>query len=144
MSAIVDYSYYGLVYMGQEVDEASFPALCARALDVVGAMTRWRVSEDNFATFHPRVQDLYRKAVCAQIEFFTVNGLDSVTISMGADRGFTVGKVSVSGRSGSELTRGGAMANNIAPMALMYLEQTGLMNPAVPVSPDMPLIGGWF
>lgn len=144
MSAIVSGEYYSEVYMGTEVDEASFPALCARALDVVGAMTRWQVTEDNFAAFPLWIQDLYRKAVCAQIDFFGVNGLDSVTISAGADRGFTVGKVSVSGRSGGELTRGGAMADNIAPLALLYLEQTGLMNPAVPVSPDMPLIGGWI
>lgn len=137
MSAIVDYEYYYTVYMGSEADEASFPALCARAADVVGAMIRWKDPEAMTAF----QLTLYKKAVCAQVDFFAVNGLDSV--AGGNDRGFTVGKVSISGKSGSDLVRKGAMADNIAPMAIMYLEQSGLMNPQVATVPDMPLIGWW-
>ena len=142
MSAIVDWTYYSTVYMGQEADQTSFPALCARASDIVGAMTRWAVTEDNLATYPALVQTLYRKAICAQVDFFAVNGLDSVNISAGVDNGFTVGKVSVHGRSGASAS--GSMRDNIAPLAQLYLEQTGLLNPAVPVAPDMPLIGWWF
>lgn len=127
MSAVVDYTFYSTVYMGSEADEASFPALCARAADVVGAMTRW-VDPD---TLDAWTLNLYKKAVCAQVDFFAVNGLDSAAGNDG--RGFTVGKVSISGKSGSELKASGAMAGNISPMAILYLEQTGLMNPAVPV-----------
>ena len=127
MSAVVDYTFYSTVYMGSEADEASFPALCARAADVVGAMTRW-IDPD---TLDAWTLNLYKKAVCAQVDFFAVNGLDSAAGNDG--RGFTVGKVSISGKSGSELKSTGAMAGNISPMAILYLEQTGLMNPAVPV-----------
>ena len=76
---------------------------------------------------------LYRLAVCSQIDFIAINGIDSIT--GGGDNGFTVGKVSVHGVSGTKT--GGAMSANISPAALTYLEQTGLMNPAVPV------VGGW-
>ena len=124
---IVDYTYYSTVYMGSEAEEASFPALCARAADVVGAMTRW-VDPD---TLDAWTLNLYKKAVCAQVDFFAVNGLDSAAGNDG--RGFTVGKVSISGKSGGEIKAMGAMAGNISPMAILYLEQTGLMNPAVPV-----------
>ena len=141
MGAIVDYDFYTAVYMGTEADAASFPALCARAMDVVGAMTRWQVGESNIAHYPALVQLLYRKAVCAQVDFFAVNGLDSV--AGGNDRGWSVGKVSVSGRSVADTVRKGAMSDKISPMALMYLEQTGLMNPAVPVAPEMPLVGWW-
>ena len=141
MSAIVDWTYYSTVYMGQEADQTSFPALCARAMDIVGAMTRWAVTEDNFGTHPTLIQTLYKKAICAQVDFFAVNGLDSVTLSAGVDNGFTVGKVSVHGRSGVSAT--GSMSDNIAPLAQMYLEQTGLLNPAVPVAPDMPLVRWW-
>jgi hypothetical protein len=113
--------------MGQEADEASFPALCARAADVVGAMTRWKDPE----TMTAFQLTLYKKAVCAQVDFFAVNGLDSV--AGGTDKGFTVGKVSVNNRNSSETAKGGAMSGNISPMCIMYLEQSGLMNPAVPV-----------
>ncbi len=133
MSAIVDFSFYSTVYMGTEADETSFPALCARAEDIVGAMTRWAVTVNSIDQFHELVQTLYRKAICAQVDFLAVNGLDSLTIAAGADNGFTVGKVSVHGRSGVAASAAGDMAGNVAPLAMMYLEQTGLLNPAVPV-----------
>lgn len=131
MSAIVDYEFYSTVYMGTEADEASFPALCSRACDVVGAMTRWIKPE----TLEEPVLTLYKKAVCAEVDYFALNGFESV--AGGSERGFTVGKVSVSGKSGSELKHEGVMRNHLSPLVLMYLEQTGLLNPAVPV------VGGW-
>ena len=123
----VDFEYYSAVYQGKEADETSFPALCARAEDVVGAMVRWA----DPATFTPFQLTLYKKAICAQVDFFAINGLDSV--AGGTDRGFTVGKVSISGKSGSDLARKGSMADSLSNLVLMYLEQSGLLNPAVPV-----------
>lgn len=139
---IVDFEYYYNVYMGTEAAQASFPALCARAQDVIGAMTRWRATEETVNAMHPRLQTLVKKAICAQVDYFALNGLDSVAGS--SDRGFTVGKVSISGKSGSDLVRRGVMAEHISPMASMYLEQSGLMNPQVATGPDMPFIGGWL
>lgn len=139
---IVDFEFYSTVYMGSEVDEASFPSLSAKAEDVVGAMAHWAVSEDNLSILHPKILTLYKKAVCAQIDFFGLNGLESAM--GGTDRGFTVGKVSMSGKSGSDLVRKGAMVDSIAPMARMYLEQTGLMNPQVPTLPEMSIVGLWW
>lgn len=142
MSAIVDYTWYVDTYMGTEADEVSFPALCARAEDVVLAMMRWKVTEDNLSTYPSIIQTLIKKAICAQVDYFAVNGLDSV--AGGSERGFTVGKVTLTGKSGGELTRKGAMAEHISPLVLMYLEQTGLIGPQVPTAPDMPLVGWWF
>ena len=136
MSAVDYEAYYYSVYMGSEADAASFPALCARAVDVIGAMTHWV----DVSTYPQHIQDLYAKAVCAQVDFFAVNGLDSV--AGGSDRGFTVGKVTVAGKSGNEAR--GAMSSHVSPMVHMYLEQTGLLNPSVPVAPSEPLIGWWF
>lgn len=126
MSAVVDYTFYTAVYMGSEAEQASFPALCARAADIVGALTRW-VDPDTLDTW---TLTLYKKAVCAQVDFLALNGLDSV--AGGPDTGFTVGKVSVSGKSGSDMVRKGVMAANLSPLVQMYLEQTGLMYPGVP------------
>ena len=128
---IVDFVYYYNEYHGQEADQTSFPAFEARAEDIVCAMTRWQVSEETIADLPAFVQTLVKKAICAQVDYFGVNGLDSAAGNDG--RGFTVGKVSISGKSGSEIAHKGALSGNISPLALMYLEQTGLMNPAVPV-----------
>ena len=130
MSAIVDFCWYQSVYMGSEADAASFPALNAHASRVIGAMTRWQVTSENLNDLPSLVQTLYKLAICSQIDYLAINGVDS--ISGGDDVGFSVGKVRVDGKSKS--SAGGAMSASISPAAISYLEQTGLMNPAVPVA----------
>ena len=130
MSAIVDFAYYSGTYMGTEADATSFPALNAHASRVIGSMARWQVNENNFAELDPFIQNLYRLAICSQVDFLAMNGVES--ISGGEDAvGFSVGKVRVDGRARS--SAGGALSASISPAAIAYLEQTGLMNPAVPV-----------
>lgn len=129
--AIVDMAYYDTVYHGEEASESEFPALEARAEDVIGAMTRWQVTACSFACLPPFQKALARKAICAQIDFFALNGLDSVDTQNG--RGFHVGNVGITGKSGGDLIRKGAMQDSVSPLAIQYLEQSGLMNPAVPV-----------
>lgn len=138
---MVDYSFYATVYRGMEADEASFPALCARAEDVIGAMTRWQVTESTIANLPDTIQMLYKKAICAQVDSFAINGLDSVTA--GNDVGFTVGKVSVNKGSSSASVAAGSLVGSISPMATAFLEQTGLLYRGVPVAPD-PFIGRWY
>ena len=135
MSAIVDYTYYSQTYMGTEADEASFPALNAHASRVVANMTRWQVDETTIDQFPSLVQTLYRLAVCSQIDFLAINGVDSLTDGE-SSVGFSVGKVRVDGKN--KTSAGGAMSASISPAAISYLEQTGLMNPAVPVAGCYP------
>ena len=123
---VVDYGFYTNVY-GGTVDETSFPALCARASDIIGAVTHW-VDAETIATLPALHQTLYKKAICAQVDFLSINGIDSVNET--ASAGYTVGKVTVHGKASS--TTGGAMSESISPLAVTYLEQTGLMNPQVP------------
>ena len=129
MSAIVDFAYYQGTYMGKEAKEASFPALYAHASRVIGAMTRWQVTEENFATFPAFVQTLYKLALCAQVDTLAINGVESLNTIGGV--GFTVGKVRVDGYASART--GGAMSASVSPAAVAYLEQTGLLYPAVPI-----------
>lgn len=135
MSAIVDYTYYTRTYMGSEADQASFPALNAHASRVIANMTRWRVNEETIDQLPSLVQTLYRLSVCSQIDFLAINGVDSLTDGE-SSVGFTVGKVRVDGRA--KTSTGGAMSASISPAAISYLEQTGLMDPAVPVAGCCP------
>ena len=136
MSAIVDFQYYTGTYMGSEADQASFPALNAHASRVIANMTRWQVDETTIDELPPLVQTLYRLAVCSQIDFLAINGIDSLTDGEGSV-GFSVGKVRVDGKAKAS-AGGGAMSASISPAAISYLEQTGLMNPAVPVAGCYP------
>ena len=120
---VVDYGFYKNVYMGSDADIASFPALCARASDIVGALTHWV----EYEKIPPFIQLYYKKAICAQIDFLVINGTDSINET--ATGGFTVGKVTVHGKASNS---GGKMQDNISPMTVNYLESTGLMNPQVP------------
>ena len=120
---VVDYGFYKNVYMGSDAEIASFPALCARASDIVGALTHWV----EFEKIPPFIQLYYKKAICAQIDFLAINGTDSINET--ATGGFTVGKVTVHGKASNS---GGKMQDNISPMTVNYLESTGLMNPQVP------------
>ena len=124
---MVDFTFYSTVYMGTDADNASFPALCARASDVIGAVTHW-ADETTISKLPAVYQTLYKKAVCAQIDFLAINGMDTLNES-GSDGGWTVGKVTVHGKTGST---GGKMAESISALAIGYLEQTGLMNPNIP------------
>ena len=129
MSAIVDFTYYTSVYMGKEADATSFPALNAHASRVIGSMTRWQVTEENFAELPSLTQTLYKLAICSEIDFLSINGIEALS---GEDSvGFSVGKVRVDGKAKSGMA--GAMSANVSPATLSYLEQTGLMYPGVPV-----------
>ena len=123
---VVDYSFYSTVYKGNDANQTSFPALCARADDVIGAVTHW-MSDEKLLSLPPFLLLQYKKAVCAQVDFLAINGTDSLNET--GETGFTVGKVTI---HGSQKASGGKMSENISPMAIAYLEQTGLMNPQVP------------
>lgn len=129
---VVSFEFYSTVYGGTDATAQTFPALCARADDVIGAVTHW-VDETALSRMHARVQMLYKKAVCAQVDFFALNGTDSLNET--ATGGFTVGKVTVQGKANAS---GGKLSESISPLAISYLEQTGLMNPQVPT------VEGWW
>lgn len=131
---VVDFSFYCNVYRGTDATEQTFSALCARASDVIGAVTHWKVDETTISNLHVMVQQLYKKAVCAQVDFLSINGMDSLNETETA--GWTVGKVTIHGKNSTKA--GGSMSESISPLAIMYLEQTGLMNPQVPT------LEGWW
>ena len=126
---VVDWDFYFSVYRGTDADDASFPALCARAEDIVGAVTHWVDVTDLPAI----IQTLYKKAVCAQVDFLAINGIDSLNET--ETGGFTVGKVTVQGKADKAA---GKLNESVSPMAISYLEQTGLMNP------QGPTLEGWW
>ena len=129
---VVDWTFYSTVYGGTDATEQTFPALCARACDVIGALTHW-IDDAAILKLPALIQTLYKKAVCAQVDFLSINGMDSLNET--ATGGFTVGKVTVQGRANAS---GGKLQESVSPLAISYLEQTGLMNPAV------PCLEGWW
>lgn len=129
---VVDWTFYSTVYGGTDATQATFPALCARACDVIGALTHW-VDDAAILSSPAIIQTLYKKAVCAQVDFLAINGIDSLNET--ETGGFTVGKVTVHGKASNT---GGKLSESVSPLAIAYLEQTGLMNP------NVPCLDGWW
>ena len=129
----VDATYYRDTYGGDDVstwarDFARFEARAERMIDL---LTRNRIKNaGGLCAFPPSIQSAIRNAVCAQIEYLGWNGLEASINGTASGGGFTVGRVSVNGGGANDGQS--AAASMIAPAAIAYLEQTGLMYAGVP------------
>ena len=122
--AAVSYEFFKATYVGDPaVTETDFPRLEARAEDAVNALIRFRAVPAQW-------EKQYQKAICAQIDYYAIYGIEAASAGL-MESSFTVGKVSVTGGGASARSGGASM---ISPQAVAYLEQTGLMSPAVPVA----------
>ena len=133
--AIVSYEYYTTEYLGELVSQADFPRYDKRAESVIRNITKG--ATDDFESFTDGTKEAVKNAICAQIEYFGTYGLD-VAIAGRTGGSFTVGKVSVT--NGAEVTTGSA--SMVCPLAIAYLEQTGLLGPQV-ATVDKPFFGWW-
>lgn len=118
----VDYLYYTDTFKGEPVEEADFPRLLARAQDAIDTLLFGKLSGmDNMAAC---VQETVRRALCAQVEYYALNGVESA-VTGAADAGFTVGHVSAQG--GSTAVSWGDNIAGVCPSSRAMLERTGLL-----------------
>lgn len=134
---IVTEEFYTQVYMGEAVETAAFPRFNKRAEDLINTLVHGQLAGIN--GFAPSVQESVKNAICAQIEFYSLNGIEASVIGADTSQGFTVGKVTIQGRSGAKALT--AAQSMVAPMVIAYLECTGLLNPQV-ATYDKPYMQG--
>lgn len=118
----VDKDYYDVVFEGEPVDLADFPALLKRAEELVEELTLYRLSPESFQAMPGNTQERVKKAVCAQIEYLNANGgadMDNRSDIQSA----TLGKFSFSKSYGSS---GNGESPLFAPRAERLLWPTGL------------------
>lgn len=118
----VDEDYYNETYHGEPVDSADFPSLCDRAGELVEEMTLYRLTPVTFLAMPETVQNLVKKAVCAQIEYLDANGGADLDNTSGIQSA-TLGKFSYSGSAGAN---GSTEQSRISPRAERILWPTGL------------------
>lgn len=139
--AIVTYDYYTQTYMGETIAATDFPQFEAKAERLITQITHGRAA--HFAALPAFQQAAIQEAICAQIEYYGLMGLD-VSIAGETTSGWTVGKVRVDGGSANKATGSVTM---VSPSAIAALEQTGLLNPQVPTVGEPPRVGypwGWL
>ena len=139
--AIVTYSYYTTTYLGETIAETDFPRAEARAERVIAQITHGRATEATFAALPLFQQNAVREAICAQVEYYALYGVE-VSISGKTADGWTVGKVRVDGGSNGKASVGAATM--VCPSAIAALELTGLLDPSVPTLGDPPIAPWWL
>ena len=68
-------AFYKDVFLGEPVDEADFPRLFARAQETLEALTLGRLY-----TVDESLMDYVKRALCAQIEYLHMMGVESATV----------------------------------------------------------------
>lgn len=126
--AIVSYEYYANTYCGEAIAECSFPQYANRATRQIINLTHGRAA--NFAALPAFQQTAILNAICAQIEYLFLEGME-ITVNGSSTGGWTVGKVRVD-KGGSSSAKVTGAPTMICAGAIAELEQTGLLNPQVP------------
>jgi len=137
--ALVTLVYYSDTYYGETIAAADFPRYEARAEDLILGLIRKTAAEA--AALPEAILTAVQKAICAQIEYLWEYGITVATFGKSGS-GFTVGKVSV--QDGSSQGAAAGPGSMIAPAVYVYLEQTGLLNPAVATAGEPPQVWGWW
>ena len=113
-------AFYKDVFLGEPVDEADFPRLFARAQETLEALTLGRLY-----TVDESLMDYVKRALCAQIEYLHMMGVESATVGNSSNY-FSVGHVAV-GRQSSSSGGGESSAVTACARAQMHLFPTGLL-----------------
>lgn len=119
--AYVTEEYYSGTFKGEPVVSADFPALEARAAELVEEMTMYRVTPITILVMPDQIQERIKKAVCAQIEYMDANG--GSDMDNGDDlQSAGLGKFNYTKSSG-----GNSQQSLYAPRAQRILVPTGLL-----------------
>ena len=74
--AYVDEKYYEEEFEGTPVSDDKFSRFSKRATEIVDALTEYQILKIGLDKFSEDVQELIKKACCAQIEYYQVEGID--------------------------------------------------------------------
>lgn len=139
--AIVNCDYYANIYAGEPIAGDNFTRAEMRAERIINQITHGRAA--NYAALPTFQQEAITEAICAQIEYYAINGIEVSVAGKTAD-GWTVGKVRVDGDSSKSAIGAASM---VCPSAIAALELTGLLNPQVATFGEpscLPYPWGWL
>lgn len=125
-SPYVDENYYDKEYQGIEIAVGKFNQFANRASDVVDMLTEYLIPRVGLDKLADQSQELIKKATCAQIEYYQVEGLQSdITGNSISSGSVSIGSFGYgSNRMSSDTNR---QRNRVAPGCIAYLEGTGLL-----------------
>lgn len=120
----IDKDYYDNEYEGNPLTDDEFSKFNKRSQDIIDSLTSYQIPQIGFDNLKTNVQELIKKAVCAQIEYFKVEGIESNISGVSSSSQ----SVSISGFSySSSQPSSSRQTNRVSPGTLMYLEGTCLL-----------------
>lgn len=137
---IVDPIYYANEYAGETVPVSVFPRYSLRAEQAILQMC----GMPDVEKLMPCQMCAIKNAICAQIEYYTTNGISVANAGVTAQE-YSIGKIRVSNGGNSQAKNANSGKSMICPAAVAALEQTGLLNRSVPAA-GYPMYygGGWI
>lgn len=120
----VDEKYYEEEFEGKTVEADKFSRFSKRASELIDALTEYQIQKIGLDKFSEQVQELIKKACCAQIEYYQVEGINvDISGTPKSALSYSIGDYSYSASDGSTSRQ----SSRVAPSCLMYLEGTGLL-----------------
>lgn len=120
----VDKTYYDETYEGELLTDVEFKKFNKRSQDIIDSLTSYKIPQIGFDNLKTNIQDLIKKAVCAQIEYFKVEGIESNINGVSSSSQ----SVSISGFNySSSQSSSSRQTNRVSPNTLMYLDATGIL-----------------
>lgn len=119
----VDFSYYTNTYKGASVGLADFPAIELRASEIIDDLTMYKVAQQGLTLYPIFVQNQFKKAICAQIDYIDSMG-GVATLDEAPMQSMGLGKFNYS--SGSNTGTGNG-SSNVSGRAKSLLAPTGLL-----------------
>lgn len=122
--AYVDEDYYMDEYEGSSVNTEDFSRFAKRASELIDILTDYQIPKIGLDKFSDLVQELVKKACCAQIEYYQLEGINvNVNGAPRTSQSVSIGDYSQSGSSGSTNNQ----ASRVSPACLTFLDGTGLL-----------------
>jgi len=110
----LDYTYYTDTFLGDLATEATFPKLLLRATEIIDDLTMYKVTQTTFSSLPTFMQEQFKKALCAEIDYIEANGgvnnIDDESVGS-----VSLGKFSYSGE------QKGSIASKIPNRVIQYL-----------------------
>jgi hypothetical protein len=116
----VDKNYYDNEYKGVAVEATDFDQLEMRSSEVINNLTGYKVAQQGIDSLHPFFQIQVKKAVCAQIEQFVINGGYESTKERNALGNVSIGSFSYGSSEGKSIEVSSNVYDFLKPTGLLY------------------------
>lgn len=118
----IDQNFYTTEYCGVDISTDEFTPIANSAERLIDQLTQFRLSQTDFTTYTPQIQQMVKMAISAQIEYFYEMGA-STEAGLQTIKSASIGGFSYTNPTSEDNTK----TLRVSEVAMDYLSYTGLM-----------------